>query len=119
MQVIGGGLAVIRYTRIDKMNFPYIKEQYVSGTSWYRIWSDGWIEQGGRVAQQAYGVRNVNFLKAFKNTNYSLIVTFTNGSTAPKSAGDGNTDTVGNCTTTGFSTMTDNNFGTNWRACGF
>lgn len=26
---------------------PVIVETYVNGTEWYRVWSDGWIEQGG------------------------------------------------------------------------
>src|SRR5574344_1813676 len=26
-----------------------VTENYVNGTSWYRVYSDGWIEQGGRI----------------------------------------------------------------------
>lgn len=43
---------------------------YVNGDSWYRLWSDGWIEQGGYSTGVAN--RNVTFLKPFSNTNYSL-----------------------------------------------
>ena len=28
-----------------------IKETYKNGDNWYRIWTDGWIEQGGKVAR--------------------------------------------------------------------
>ena len=45
---------------------------YVNGTSWYRVWSDGWIEQGGRVTSAS--ITNVTFLKAFSNTNYTVAV---------------------------------------------
>ncbi len=42
---------------------------YVNGTDWYRIWSDGWIEQGGRViATERTTV--VNVLYPFSNTNF-------------------------------------------------
>lgn len=42
-----------------------IIENYVNGTSWYRIYSDGWCEQGGNltVNQKA----TIKFLKPFKN----------------------------------------------------
>lgn len=45
-----------------------IVETYANGTSWYRIYSDGWIEQGGEV----YDVASVSFLKSFSNTNYNV-----------------------------------------------
>lgn len=44
----------------------YIYETYVNGASWYRIWSDGWIEQGGYSW-------NPTFLKSFSDTNYTII----------------------------------------------
>lgn len=58
-------------------------QNYVSGTSWYRVWSDGWIEQGGRVyvyfsassANEGENVTTISFLKAFTNTNYMPVFT--------------------------------------------
>ena len=50
---------------------PYIKETYENGTSWYRVWSDGWCEQGG---YQLTG--QVSFLKNFNNTNYTVLATY-------------------------------------------
>ena len=41
---------------------------YRSGTSWYRVWSDGWLEQGGIINAG----RTVTFLKPFPDTNYTL-----------------------------------------------
>jgi hypothetical protein len=48
---------------------------WISGTSWYRVWSDGWIEQGGICNSHQYNttLQQVNFLKAYKNTNYMAI----------------------------------------------
>lgn len=50
----------------------YITQTYINGTSWYRIYSDGWCEQGGRVNSVAYdsAIKNVTFLKPMKNINY-------------------------------------------------
>lgn len=55
---------------------PYIKEIYSSGKQWYRLWSDGWIEQGGFYGSfiNNAGV-TVNLNKAFTTTNYTLLVT--------------------------------------------
>lgn len=47
---------------------------YVNGTSWYRVWSDGWIEQGGFVSNAPNNTNTtVTFLKKFSNTNYSAL----------------------------------------------
>ena len=45
---------------------------YKSGTSWYRIYSDGWIEQGGYISLNPSG--KVNFLKPFKDDNYTITI---------------------------------------------
>ncbi len=41
-------------------------EKYCEGTEWYRIWSDGWIEQGGRAAMLSTSTI-VNLLKPFSD----------------------------------------------------
>lgn len=65
---------------IDLDNVPtskgILKETYINGTSWYRVYSDGWCEQGGNMQTTA----TVTFLKPFSNANYSVIATLTNGS---------------------------------------
>jgi hypothetical protein len=56
----------------------YIVETYVNGNSWYRVWSDGWKEQGGIVNNGSATwswVRTVNLLKSFSNINYTIVVT--------------------------------------------
>ena len=47
----------------------YITATWKSGTSFYRKWSDGFIEQGGEVAGN---VGTVTFAQAFSNTNYAI-----------------------------------------------
>ena len=48
-----------------------VTQNYRSGNSWYRVWSDGWKEQGGRGT----GVATISLLKAFSNTNYTIQIT--------------------------------------------
>ena len=55
----------------------YVKEtgKSADGTSWYRVWSDGWIEQGG-ITQSAQGgtSRTINLLTTFSLNNYFVVV---------------------------------------------
>lgn len=51
-----------------------VVEANQTGDSWYRKYSDGWIEQGGRVPV-GIGQVTVNLVKPMKNGNYSLICT--------------------------------------------
>lgn len=62
---IDADLALKANTDLSNCTRPYIIESYVNGTSWYRVWSDGWCEQGG---QTGGGV--VTFLKSFADSNY-------------------------------------------------
>ena len=54
----------------------YITETYVNGASWYRIWSDGWIEQGGHFSRAFTHntAFKISFLKAFSNANNYLVL---------------------------------------------
>lgn len=52
-----------------------IVETWNEGHNWYRIWSDGWIEQGGNIPFSATGgwtSGNITFFKPFSNINYSI-----------------------------------------------
>ena len=109
--------------KITDLNSPsrgYLVDNYVDDSgNWYRIYSDGWIEQGGIILPQT---RNDNFpvtlLKPYTNTNYTLI---TNKSIDTNVSG-----TIGsfsfwthNKTETGFTTAIDLNVRCNWYACGY
>lgn len=53
-----------------------VVETYVNSTSWYRIYSDGWCEQGGYVLPSAGSTSvTVNFIKYFSNTDYNVTIT--------------------------------------------
>lgn len=51
---------------------PMIVETYHNGTDWYRVWSDGWCEQGGVVPFGADVDYTGSLLKAYKDTNYQI-----------------------------------------------
>lgn len=51
-------------------NIDYVIETYSSGTSWYRKYKSGWIEQGGIINRNQ---ANITLLKPYKNTNYNIL----------------------------------------------
>ena len=53
---------------------PHVVETYSSGTDWYRIWSDGWCEQGGEVTVNGSSVStSVTLLSSYSSTDYSIL----------------------------------------------
>lgn len=99
-------------------NTPHITETYVNGTSWYRVYSDGWCEQGGIATLSNYS--SVTLLKSYIDTNYSLILT-SNGPTYNEYAYVSGYDK----TVSGFNVaVVEGNSGKNnvsicWQACGY
>ena len=64
-------------TRLTNLeNRRYIIETWSEGTEWYRVWSDGWIEQGGTTglitSSDGYTATTIQFKKSFINTNYTF-----------------------------------------------
>ena len=118
--------AVKQYTRledrINSINFDgiYIVEAQRNDTEWYRVWSDGWIEQGGEAFQDNAIDYVVQLLKPYINTDYFACVSlgineYHTGSLATKYV------SVYNLTTTSFTTYTSNGVGLRrkrWYACG-
>lgn len=67
----------------NKINsMKYVIESYQNGTTWYRIWSDGWVEQGGvtsNISWNGSGAdENITLPIEMKDVNYSLIATMSN-----------------------------------------
>lgn len=54
---------------------PYVSQSYRNTTTWYRVWSDGWIEQGGFSKGAIDGY--VIFAKEFTTLNYYPLATKT------------------------------------------
>lgn len=69
----------------DLSEVKVVVETYENGTSWYRVWSDGWCEQGqSNHTGNGTGTVTISLLKPYKNTNYT--VTLSNGVNASYSA---------------------------------
>ena len=50
----------------------HITRTWINDTSWYRKYSDGWIEQGGEFTKNRDTNITVTFPVAFRNTNYTI-----------------------------------------------
>ena len=77
-----GGILEALNNKIDLDNGnnpkPHIVETYRNGSSWYRVWSDGWCEQGGAFTSNGGPInQTIYFLKNFVDTEYYF--TYTNG----------------------------------------
>ena len=48
---------------------PYVTETYENDYSWYRLWSDGWLEQGG-LSSTGGASRTINLPKSYKTGYY-------------------------------------------------
>lgn len=91
---------------------PYITETYQNGNSWYRIWSDGWCEQGGYAADNS----SVIFLKPYTNNSYTLIGSGVTGS----ANGPQYRQIMPNSkSATGFSSTVAGGVGVWWQASGY
>ena len=89
------------YGMIEK---SYLVESYINGTSWYRVYSDGWCEQGGYNSN--IGTYTVTMMKEFKDTNYTLLTQYaetTNGTNQVTP----NELSTWNKTTSSFTTYSD------------
>lgn len=58
----------------------YVTETWRSGTQWHRRWSDGWLEQGGRLKLEVWTdghdpYRIFSLPTAFSNDTYTTVVT--------------------------------------------
>lgn len=53
-----------------------VVETYKNGSNWYRIWSDGWCEQGGHYDKGSLAIdtaTTIQLLKAYPNIDYTLV----------------------------------------------
>ena len=111
-----------KLTDVNAASRGYVVESYHNGTDWYRIYSDGWIEQGGRFYNNADVVNTISFLKPFKNTDYSVLINHGVSGKFDISITGKHSDEAWGYTTTNFQAQTFNTVGLNWivwSACGY
>jgi hypothetical protein len=49
-----------------------VVESYRNGTEWYRVWSDGWVEQGGSATYEGLSGTTITFFHPFSDTNFYM-----------------------------------------------
>ena len=89
--------------------------KYKSGKNWYRIWSDGWIEQGGYTKVDSNG-QLLTFLKPFSDVNYTITAGGAEQHYGNVAFYD-RTATSAKCWTSDDESF--NAAGMNWYACGY
>lgn len=79
--LIDAGRMQEQITNINASSRGYLVESYVNGRSWYRVYSDGWCEQGGQITVTE-AATNITLLKSYKDTNYNAVGCQANTNTA-------------------------------------
>ena len=111
---ITSGISGKANTDLSNCTKPYITETYVNGTSWYRVWSDGWCEQGGIAHSDSLSNITVNLLLSFADTNYTLVCQQERTTTSAD-----NHPNIYSKSTDSFVLYADNDTNNNWYACGY
>lgn len=93
---------------------PQIVDKYNKGTSWYRVWSDGWIEQGG-YAHAGKTPTTVTFLKKFANTNYTITL----GTKGTLGVNNNGVCSIPAKATSNFTLYSYSSYYCHWYACGY
>lgn len=78
MSAVNAVQASLTQIKLDKAQIPqprtYVTKTWSSVTDWYRVWSDGFIEQGGHGTGST-----CNFSKPFSNKDYTFNVNPSSG----------------------------------------
>ncbi|MGE9943417.1 hypothetical protein ACQRCN_00480 [Phascolarctobacterium succinatutens] len=109
-------ISSLETNKVDKAGNAWVVEFYRNGTEWYRVWSDGWVEQGGYISNNDSAnnyAATVTFLKAFANTNYTLV-----GIGYPMVVSDDYNDYVSEFSAVSFKWRTRGCGSAKWYACG-
>lgn len=81
ISAVNGVQASLTQIKLDIAQIPqprtYVTKTWSSGTEWYRVWSDGFIEQGGHGTGST-----CTFSKPFSNKNYTFNVNPSSGYTS-------------------------------------
>lgn len=109
---------------------PYVVETYYNEPpqdpdniqhSWYRVWSDGWCEQGGYTLTGSGGTKTITLLKPFKSFRYSVSVVGAQAPDATPSQSNWNAKPQGPFKSTQFNVIASISslVGVFWKASGY
>ena len=62
--------------KVDKANLAtchVVVETYKSGDSWYRVYDDDWVEQGGYIVYPSAAAQTINLLKPYTVADYTIL----------------------------------------------
>lgn len=115
--LIDAGRMQEQITNINAPSRGYLVQSYVNGTSGYRVYSDGWCEQWGRITVGLDASVSVTLLKPFMSASYYANWISCNGYTQN---GEG-TRACDNLTTTSMRIYNGQDcvMLANWYACGY
>lgn len=106
--------------KLPRSSHGNLVEKYKNGTEWYRVYSDGWCEQGGTVSLNECSTAVVTYNKVFSGTNYSLSAIQTNLSTAADTeVGIQFTPTSTSQGTISCHYINPNTTTVSWKVCGY
>ena len=96
---------------MSSLNNPFLIKSYSDESgNWYRVYSDGWCEQGGLSDRSNI----INLLMPMLNSNYNAIITISNASTpSDVRAVNPKDKTVSSFTIVGGA------IGIYWKVCGY
>lgn len=103
----------------------HIVESWANGYSWWRKYSDGWIEQGGRAYLTTEQKKAVTFPNAFGDNKYCISFMVERDTSTSSEYTDDTTVTLSSPSTTSFTAYMfdagDNSYSTyvRWFACGY
>lgn len=106
-------------TDVAELKGHAIVETYRNGTEWYRLYADGWCEQGGYVTGTGVGDKTAYLLKPYKDTDYTLTASLITSSGV--ALGKVSHIALVSKAKDSFVVYTDPAIGFNksWRACGY
>lgn len=99
--------------KVDKSDLQEVSavvESFNNGYTWYRLWSDGWLEQGGHIEESGVNVVYITFPKPFAQIPTLLTTSCSSNRTTYL---DNNID-VYNLSAVGFTKQYVANVGTGW-----
>ena len=70
--LINAGRIEEQLSILNQSSRSFLVEKYENGASWYRVYSDGWCEQGSSSGVTAQ-LTNIALLKPYKNTAYTCV----------------------------------------------
>lgn len=119
ISVVNDAQATLTQIKLDIAQIPqprtYVTKTWSSGTEWYRVWSDGFIEQGGHGTGST-----CTFSKPFSNKNYTFNVNPSSGySSHPDWIAAYENRPSRTTTGTGISWYAGGDQGWDWRASGY